>query len=280
MYADDASFTATYLDHYWKEMVDELRTYAMDTAGRQLLITSNGILPYVDFNSVGMYTFNPDDGTPQGVDYVPVTNGHLNGAKSLQANYRYLKERSREVAGDAPVVIFIDWPNELMTRYLNLSLSEKMDFWQIFGAEAYANAIYPAFHMKNTVGDPTAEQQGILGFFQSYSQFYKDHRALYQNNDYVPEAVRVAGANNISSSLLAHPGSSSRTLHLVNHNYNQGILPQAGFEVETDLAAAPGRVTMVSPDFAGEKTPDHRFENGTLTVNVDGIRYYNIIVIE
>jgi hypothetical protein len=50
--------------------------------------------------------------------------------------------------------------------------------------------------------------------------------------------------------------------------------------VQVQLPAAPRRITMVSPDFAGEKIPPHRFENGNLTVTVEEIRYYNIIVIE
>jgi hypothetical protein len=101
MYADDTSFTATYLRRYWKEMVDLLRGYAYRKTGRHLLISSNGLLPYVDFNSVGMYPWNPDEQTPdyRGADYVPVVDGHLNGAKSLQANYRYLKAMSARIAG-------------------------------------------------------------------------------------------------------------------------------------------------------------------------------------
>src|SRR5690349_21302029 len=160
MYADDTSFTATYLRRYWKQTVDRLRAYA----GRRILISSNGLLPYVDFSSVGMYPWNPDEQTPdyRGADYVPVVDGHLNGAKSLQANYRYLKDTSARIAGDVPVVVFIDWPNDMMTNYLNLPLSEKLDYWQIFGAEAYANGIFPAFHLKDTVGSPTAEQLGVL----------------------------------------------------------------------------------------------------------------------
>ena len=69
-----------------------------------ILISSNGLLPYVDFNSVGMYPWNADEQTPdfRGADYVPVVDGHLNGAKSLQANYRYLKEKSAQIAGDVP----------------------------------------------------------------------------------------------------------------------------------------------------------------------------------
>jgi hypothetical protein len=280
MYADDVSFTVTYLRRYWKQMVDELRAYALRTAHRQLLISSNGLLPYVDFNSVGMYPFNPDEQTPdfRGVDYVPVVDGHLNGAKSLQANYRYLKDTSAQIAGDVPVAVFIDWPNDMMTNYLNLPLAEKKDYWQIFGAEAYANGIFPAFHLKDTVGSPTAEQSGMLGFFQTYSQFYKDHRALYRHNDHGTAAVRV-GASNVSASLLVQRGSGARTLHLVNHNYNQGIAAQTGFSVEVDLASCPRRVTMVSPDFAGSKVAASSCRQGRLRVTVDRLDYYDVLVL-
>ena len=280
MYADDTSFTVTYLRRYWKEMVDELRAYARKTAHRQILISSNGLLPYVDFNSVGMYPWNPDEQTPdyRGADYVPVVDGHLNGAKSLQANYRYLKDKSNLIAGDVPVAVFIDWPSDMMTNYLNLPLAEQKDYWRIFGAEAYANGIFPAFHLKDTVGDPTAEQQGLLGFFQTYSQFYKDHRSLYHHNAYGTQAVRV-GASNVSASLLAQRGSGTRTLHLVNHNYNQGIIPQTGFSVEADLPTCPRQVSLISPDFAGSKVPASSCRHGKLTVTIDRLDYYTVLVL-
>jgi hypothetical protein len=281
MYADDMSFTATYLRRYWKEMVDELRVHARNTAHRQILISSNGLLPYVDFNSVGMYPFNPDEQTPdfRGADYVPVVDGHLNGAKSLQANYRYLWEENARIAGDVPVAVFIDWPNDMMTDYLNLPLSEKQDYWQIFGAEAYANGLFPAFHLRDTVGSPTAEQQGMLGFFQTYSQFYRDHRSLYRDNTPGTQPVRV-GENDISASLLVQRGSGARTLHLINHNYSQGIVPQTGFNVEVELPSCPRRVTMVSPDFAGSTTPASSCRHGRLQVTVDRLDYYNVLVLK
>jgi hypothetical protein len=280
MYADDMSFTATYLRRYWKEMVDELRDYARRTAHREILISSNGLLPYVDFNSVGMYPFNPDEQTPdfRGADYVPVVDGHLNGAKSLQANYRFLKDTSREIAGDVPVAIFIDWPNDMMTNYLNLPLSEKQDYWQIFGAEAYANGLFPSFHLKDTVGSPTAEQQGMLGFFQTYTQFYKDHRSLFRANEPGPQPVAV-GESNISASLLVQRGTGARTLHLVNHNYDRQIIPQTDFSVTVELPSCPRRVTMVSPDFAGSAAPDSSCRHGRLLVSIDRLDYYNILVL-
>ena len=55
-----------------KELVVGLRWYALRTAHRKILITSNGLFPDVDFNSVGMYPWNPDEQTPdyRGADYV------------------------------------------------------------------------------------------------------------------------------------------------------------------------------------------------------------------
>jgi hypothetical protein len=276
MYAGDTSFTATYLRGYWKSIVDELRRYAR----RPILISSNGLWPYVDFNSVGLYPWNPDEQTPdfRGADYVPVVDGHLNGAKSLQANYRYLKRTSNEIAGDVPVAVFIDWPNDMMTNYLNLPLSEKQDYWRIFGAEAYANALFPAFHLKDTVGSPTAQEQGMLDFFTSYTRFFKQHRSVFRANGYAPQPVRV-GAGGVAASLLVQRGSGARTLHLVNHNYDRAILPQTGFDVATDLTHCPRRVAMVSPDFPGEKAPAWTCRHGKLTVTVDRLEAYNVLLL-
>jgi hypothetical protein len=50
--------------------------------------------------------------------------------------------------------------------------------------------------------------------------------------------------------------------------------------VELELAVRPRRITMVSPDFAGSRTPAHTFRDGKLAVRVDGLRYYDAIVIE
>jgi hypothetical protein len=281
MYAEDTSFTATYIRRYWKEIVDEMRAYAWRTAHRRVLISSNGLWPYVDFNSVGMYPWNPDEQTPdfRGADYVPVVDGHLNGAKSLQSQYRYLKDQSARIAGTVPVVVFIDWPNDMMTNYLNLPLQEKKDYWQIFGAEAYANGIFPAFHLKDTVGSPTATDLGMMDFFKTYTRFYKDHRVLFKDNAIGAQAVR-AGAANVSASLLVQRGTGRRSIHLVNHNYSQGIAPQTKFTVEADLASCPRRVTMVSPDFAGSKSPAFSCRQGKLKVTVDRLDFYDVLTLQ
>ncbi len=280
MYAEDTSFTGTYTRKYWEGMVDDLRAYARNSAHRQILITSNGLYPYVDLDSVGLYTWNPDEQTPdgKGADYVPVVDGHLNGAKSLQANYRYLKEQSARISGGAPVVVFIDWPTDMMTAYLHLPLTEQEDYWRIFGAEAYANGIFPAFHLADTVGDPTAQQQGILDFFRSYSQFYKDHRSLFRENDPATVSVNVE-ASQVSASVLVQRGTGTRTVHLVNHNYDQAIQPQTNLGVDVALGSCPRQVTLVSPDSPGTRTPSFSCQAGTVHLTVDRLDYYDVLVL-
>jgi hypothetical protein len=50
---------------YWKEIADAVRTYARDRYGRTVFLTANGIWPYVDFQSVGLYDYN-QHGTTSG----------------------------------------------------------------------------------------------------------------------------------------------------------------------------------------------------------------------
>jgi hypothetical protein len=277
MYPDE-SFTATYLRRYWHEMVSELRAYAWRTAHRKILISSNGLVPYVDFNSVGLYPWNPDEQTPdyRGADYVPVIDGQLNGAKSLQANYRYLKEMNKRIAGDVPVTVFIDWPNDMMTAYQNLPAGQKRDYWRIFGAEAYANGLFPAFHLKDTVGGATAEQSGMLDFFVGYSRFFRAHGALFRDNDLAPQPV-TAGTPGVAAGLLVQRGTRARTIHLVNHNYDGAVIAQSGVPVSVDLPVCPRRISLVSPDFAGTKAPAWSCHDGHLRVSVDRLEYYNVL---
>jgi hypothetical protein len=117
-----------------------------------------------------------------------------------------------------------------------------------------------------------------LGFFQTYSRFYRTHRALYRDNAAGTLAVR-AGVGDVSASVLVQRGSGARTLHLVNPHYDRGIIAQAGFVVEADVPACPRRVTMISPDFAGSKVPASSCRDGRLMVTVDRLDYYNVIVL-
>ncbi len=281
MYKDD-TFLGKYTELYWKAIVDELRFYALNKYGKHILITSNGIFPYTDFNSLGLYEWNPDDPSNQkGADYVPIVNGHLNGSKSLMPIYKKMEERNRETSGDVPLVLFIDWPSEYMTNYNNLPQEEKKDYWRIFGAEAYACGLYPAFHLKDSTDRLTAAAVGTLEFFKEYKLFYKENKEIYQhqNYQYSDVTVRVTGSK-IEQNLMISKDGATYALHLINHNYNKKILPQENFTVTIGLKKAPRHVYMVSPDFKGKKDLAFEVKGDKLVIKIDMIMYYDILVVE
>jgi hypothetical protein len=282
LYPDEATFLGTQLRKLWKEMVDTLRVYARETYDRPILITSNGVFPFVDFNCLGMYPYNPDEEDLvnwDGADYVPVVDGHLDGSRSLKDVFLTMYQNNRSTAGNVPLVTFIDWPTDMMSHYYDLPLEEKKDYWRIFGAETYACGLYPAFHLKTSMeDDPTAATMGMMDFFKEYTQFYREYSHFYHGTIHTGNLVTV-DSDTIAYNLMRQK-SGSYLLHLVNHAYNQGIEIQEDVQVELALEKKPGKVYMVSPDFIEKKELAYVYEGGTLTLTIDQLTYYAVIVCE
>lgn len=270
-------FRARAFDHYWREIVTNLREYARQRYGKEILITSNGVFPYVDFNSFGLYEYNRDDNGKE-VEWLPVVNGHLDGGRSYRRIFEQLYAYNREVAGDVPLVLFIDWPTAQMNAYYALSMSEKRDFWRIYAAEAYACGLYYALHLKTGMPrEQTAQGSGVLEFLKQYARFYADHAPLYTHAKPLNTQVNTSVAN-ITATLSA---SQNKTLlHLINHNYRQGLLPQTRFQASFAHAQAPSKVSLQSPDTDSPRPLDFKFANGQLVVEVDRLEAYDLIVIE
>jgi hypothetical protein len=236
---------------YWKQLVLATRAYARDTYGKELLITTNGIFPYVDFDEVGLYDYNRDGEDGGEVNYVPTAGGHLAGSQSLRPAFQRLHAEGQATSGDVPVVVFVDWPGGTMDRYEALSLAEKEDFWQIYVPEAYAAGLHHAFHLKTAdPSRPTATSDGILDFLVDYAGFYKAHRELYQGAVPGAREVQVSAAA-IAASISEQPAANRWLVHLVNHDYDRGIKARSGLTVTFDTPAAPSSVTLVTPDGAG-----------------------------
>ena len=281
MYPSD-TFTGTYIPKCYKEIFDELRRYAMEKHGKKLLITDNGIMPYVDFNSLGVYMPNPDKGDEgdwNGYDYLPVSNGRLKGSVSLMDIYKTMYRRSRQTSGNVPLVFFLDFTNQLIDRYYALPLEQRKDFWQIYAAEAYAAGCYYAFHLQTTDAGPTAQDLGMLEFTRDYAQYYRDHQDLYHHNEYATGKVAVEGKN-IAFNLMRQASLNRLVLHLINHNYDGKIEPQGRFKVSVETNKKPSKVYMVSPDIQGMQNLPFEFDGKSIKIKVSSLRYYDAIVIQ
>ncbi len=282
MYLSD-TFTGTYIPKYYKEIIDELRRYALEKYGKKLLVTDNGIMPYADFNSLGIYTPNCDKGDGisdwSGYDYVPVEKGSLRGDKPLMDAYKIMNRRSQQTSGKVPLVFFLDFTNEAINNYCALPLEQKKDFWQIYAAEAYAAGCYYAFHLETTDAGPSAQDLGMLDFTKDYVLYYKNHADLYHHNEYAPQPVTVE-EKNISLNLMAQDKPKRLVLHLVNHNYDGKIEPLGGFKASLETDKKPSKVYMVSPDFKGAQKLPFEYDGKTMKIQVPSLKYYDAIVME
>lgn len=275
----DDTFMGKYQKLYWKEIVIAFRTYAREKYGKEIWITSNGIFPFVDFNSLGMYDGN-DDNYGEVADYMPVINRHLNGSKSLKSIYLKMLNESKKVSGNVPLVLFIDWPGSLSDRYYRLPKSEKKDFWRIYGAEMYACGVFPAFHLTTGMpGEPSASESGILDFFIEYTRFYKEHKDLYQTAVNTGKIVTLT-KENIEYNVTYQEEQNRYLVHLINHNYQRKIMSQTNFTVSLELEGEPVAIKLLTPDGEGSQQVDYQKEQGKLVINVEKIDFYNVLVIQ
>jgi hypothetical protein len=178
------------------------------------------------------------------------------------------------------VAAFIDWPTGVMTRYLSLAPSEQSDYWRMYVPEALAATVYLNMHLLDTIGDPTAQQLGLMPQFEQTAAFYEApaHAALYHNTQDLAGTVTVS-APSVTTNLTQL--SDGRTVaHLINHNYAQGFQEQDNVVVAFPLAKAPGSVTLVSPDYAGDMTVSFTYSDGQVQVVVPKLVSYVAVVAE
>ena len=270
------SFTTTYANLvYWHSIVLRLRNYARQKYGREILITANGIFPFVDFQMPNMYEYNSDapDGSTE--DYLPLTGGgHFDGTRSWQPALRKFRQISRKLVGyDMPMTLFIDWPGQLMNTYYQLPLQDRQDYMRCFTAESYANGILFSLPLLTSMpGDPTADQLGMMGQFRQLRDFYKGHETLYHGETDTGKQAAVA-VPNVMQNLVGLP-DGSRVLHLVNHNYAGGFVAQTNVAVSFPMAQRPSSVTLASPDFPSDQAADFTYADGQVQVTVPQLVSY------
>ena len=276
------SFVQTYPTLvYWQDIVLTLRTYARQRQGKEILITSNGIYPFADYQMAGMLAgYNDGPGGTQ-VNWVPVTSdGRFDGTVSWQPAFRLLKQRSLLVAGQAvPVSVYQDgsigFPEP--SRYWGMTEPDREDYMRMFAAEAYSNGIYPSLMLFDWT-TPTADTVGIMPFFKQLAAFYKSHETLYHAATDLSAAASVPVAH-VTANLAALPDGRT-VLHLVNHNYSRGFQPQNYLVVTFPVPRQPTTVTLVSPDNSQDTAAAFTYSGGQVQVTIPQLVSYVAVVAE
>jgi hypothetical protein len=268
---------------YWQEIVVAVRSYARDRYNKEILVTANGIFPFVDFQSVGLYDWNHDGTGPRGFDYVPVQGTHLDGTVSYMSVLQGLQDRSQRIvtaAGGQPVplLLFLDWPTDSMNRYYALPLSERQDYLRIVLGEAYSFGMWFALPLATTTDSNTATALGMMGFLHQMRDFYHARGSLVRGGSPSSSVVRVS-ASGVASRLVDL--TDGRTvLHLINHNYAAGFLPQTSVVVTIPRSRAPTSVMLASPDLGADQPVDFSYANGEVSLTISSLVSTMLVVVD
>jgi len=271
---------------YWGAIATELRDYAQRTYGRSIYLTANGVYPLVDFQGVGLFAYNNDDDGGAEAQYVPVMPGatttaaQLDGSVSLQRPFLNLKTRSEALAPGAPVVLFLDWPNDFISHFFVMPATQREDYWRIYAAEAYANGLFFAFHLQDTVDDSNATKLGLMPLYQHLAAFYREHTTFYHHVAAATEEVGSQTTTSLTTAVMIAVADQSaprrRLVHLVNHDYHGALVEHDGFTVTLPVPGLP-TVTLASPDTDADITLPVTYANGVATVIVPSLVAYDVL---
>lgn len=266
---------------YFQQVVLAVRRYARERYNKEILITANGVFPFVDFQSVGLYDWNHDGAGPKGFDWVPVASGHFAGSATFVLPLAGLKARSHRVLAaasgtDVPLLLFLDWPTDSINRYYALSLSERQDYVRAFLAEASALGMWFAVPLATTTDTQTATALGMMDTLQALRAFYSAHRELFWGATDAPGTVQTSLTS--AGTRLATLPDGRRALYLINHDYAAGFVAHANVTVSFPAPAAPTSVTLASPDLPADMPAQFSYQGGVVSVNVGELSSSLVVV--
>lgn len=228
------NFVEYMIHQHWYTLVLTLRQYAREVHNKEILITSNGIYPFVDFHSVGFYPYNHDKNTKE-QNYMPLKGKRFDGTVSMAQPFNNLLLRANAISRPAPVVVFIDWPTSYMDAYYSFTHQKRIHFLKLYTSQAYAQGLYFAMPVKTSLhNDPTARDLSITATMKELTNFYKTHQSIFTQATPVDLKATTLSQNiAVSTTQLS---DNRYAIHLVNHNDKQGnIMTQENIRVDFSL---------------------------------------------
>ena len=256
-------------DRAWKELTDRIHAYGQ-SKGRTILISANGLAKYVDLQVLGVWS------------RWAVDQGHIALGENLIPSWRADVERGQRLAGKpVPTVLFHDWGfGQPPFPFQAVAPAERRLWMRTRGAEIFAAGAFFAFPVLGPFGCD-AERDGTLETITTLSAFYRQHRGLFIDADYLGCSAPSSTTPRLSLAVAARRNAQALVLHVINRNAGNGeLLPQTNVMIRLPVAATLTRAWSVSPDFAGEHPVPCHANAGGLEVNLDRLEASTVVVLE
>ncbi len=261
-----SQFRAYRDDRAWRALTDRIRAYAREK-NRTVLISANGIARYVDLQVLGVWgLWRTDD-------------GHISLADDQLLYWRSLVVQGHDVAGrKVPVVLFHDWGfGEPPFPWLAVAPSEREVWVRTRGAEIYAAGAFFAFPVLGPFGCD-AGRDGTLSTMVKQMIFYRRHADVYLRSRWLGHDVLRANTDLVS--LAAWQGQPGVILHVINRDVRLGeLVPQREVVLRVPTSRPPDRITVVSPDFEGEREAPFRAVGDDLEVTLGDLEAYSVVTL-
>jgi len=257
-------------DRAWKALTDRIRAYG-DGQGRRILISANGIAPYVDLQVLGVW------------GKWRVGDGHIDLSENQLPYWRSLVVNGRQaVAGrPVPVVLFHDWGfGDPPFPWLAVPAAEREVWMRTRGAEIYAAGAFFAFPVLGPFGCD-AGRDGTLRAMARQTAFYAAHRELYLRSRWLGCERLTTTAPSLSLSAWWNAERRALLVHVVNRDVRNGVLqPRSGpVEVRLPLGTAALGAVAISPDHEGEPPVGTRMADGATVLLLPGLEAYSLILV-
>ena len=263
-----AQFRSYRDDRAWKTLTERIRAYARDH-DRTVLISANGIARYVDLQVLGVW------------GQWLTEDGHISLAENQLPYWHSLVLQGHDLAGKkVPVVLFHDWGfGDPPFPWLAVPPSEREVWMRTRGAEIYAAAAFFAFPVLGPFGCDAA-RDGTLHVIAQQTAFYQAHRDLYLRARFLGCESPRTDADRVSLAVWWAEGPRAVVLHAINRDLQAGRLqPRRNITVHLSIADLPQKVTVISPDWEGERSAECRPDGDGIAVTLPDLDAYIVALL-
>ncbi len=232
---DWARFRRERDERAWRYIVDNIREFAR-RKGRQVLICSNGIAKFVDFQVRGVW------------DLWRVKDGRVDLSMSQMNDWASVVREGWFVSGrKVPVVLFHDWGFGGFP-WTEVPPSDREIWMRVRGAEIYAAGGFFAFPVSGLANFQDAFRDGTLSEIARQTTFYQRHRELYRNALPIAFDELKTEPEQLSTALWVRFDPPTLLLHIINRRTKDFRLQKVSASVWLPTKDLPLKVSAFSPD--------------------------------